>query len=75
MEGSVEGAAPEVHCHLHSSECVQLQIALTTPEGQLFHLPSVSRLVTVLDEADDSSVVCKLQEFDRWASRGAIVVV
>ncbi len=32
---------------------------------QLLHFLSVSRLVSILEEADDSSVVCKLQELDR----------
>ncbi len=49
------GAPPEVHSHLHSFERVQLQVVLTAPEGQLFSFPSVCRLVTVLDEADDQS--------------------
>ncbi len=38
-------------------------------------LLSVSRLVTVLDEADQCGVVCKLQEFDRWVFRCAVVAV
>ena len=66
--GQCGGVAPKVHCHLHSFERVQLEIVLTTPEGQLFHLLPVCRLVTVLDEADDRCVICKLQEFDRWVS-------
>ncbi len=36
---------------------------------------SVSRLVTVLDEADQSGVVCKLQELDRGVFRSAVVGV
>ena len=47
------GASPEVHFHLHSLEQVDLQMVLTTPEGQLFHLP----LLTVLDETNDCHVI------------------
>ena len=60
----VRGVSPEVHRHLHHLERVQLQVVLTTPEDQLFHLLSVSGLITVLDQTDDGGVV-KLQEFDR----------
>ncbi len=42
---------------------------------QLLNLRSISRLVTVLDEADECGVVCKLQEFDRGVFRGAVVSV
>ena len=51
--------------HLHSFELVQLQIVLTTPADQPFNLLSVSSLVTVVEEADDRCVICKLQEFYR----------
>ncbi len=34
----------------------------TAPDSQLLNLLSVSRLVTVLDEADECGIVCKLQE-------------
>ena len=54
---------------------VRLQVVKTAPDSQLLNLLSVSRLVTVLDEADDCSVVCKLQELDRGVFRGAVVGV
>ncbi len=44
---------------------VELQVVKTAPVSQLLNLLSVSRLVSVLDEADDCSVVRKLQELDR----------
>ncbi len=44
---------------------VQLQVVKTAPDSQLFNLLSVSKLVTVLNEADRCGVVCKLQELDR----------
>ncbi|KAK3563853.1 hypothetical protein QTP86_002723 [Hemibagrus guttatus] len=50
-------------------------VVKTTPGSQLLNLLSVSRLITVLDEADDSSVVHELQELDRWISRGAVIGV
>ncbi len=53
----------------------QLQIVKTTPDSQLLNLLSVSRLVTVLDEADQCGVVCKLQELDRGVFRCAVVGV
>lgn len=56
-------------CHLHSFERVHLQVVLTAPADQPFNLPSVCRLVTVLDEADDRCVVCKLQEFNTRVSK------
>ncbi len=46
--------------HLHCFEHVQLQVVKTAPDSQLLNLLSVSRLVTVLDEADQCGVVCKL---------------
>ncbi len=55
----------EVRDHLHCFERVQLQVVKTEPDSQLLNLLSVSRLVTVLDEADQCGVVCKLQELDR----------
>ncbi len=42
--------------------------------GGPFNL-SVSRLVTVLDEADECGVVCKLQELDRGVFRCAVIGV
>ncbi len=67
--------SPEVHNHLHSFERVKLQVVKTAPDSQLLNLLSVSRLVTVLDEADQWVVVCKLQELDGGVFRCAVVVV
>ncbi len=53
MISSERGVSPEVHDHLHSFERVKLQVVKTAPDSQLLHLLSVSRLVSVLDEADD----------------------
>ncbi len=53
------GVSPEVHNQLHSFERVKLQVK-TAPDSQLLNLQSVSRLVTVLNEADDCGVICKL---------------
>ncbi len=73
--GESRGVSPEVHDHLHCFECVKLQVVKTAPDSQLLNLLSVSRLVTVLDEADQFGVVCKLQEFDRGVFRCAVVGV
>ncbi len=67
--------SPEIHDHLHSFERVKLQVVKTAPDSQLLHLLSVSRLVTVLNEADQSGVVCKLQELDRGVFRCAVTCV
>ncbi len=56
---------PEVHYHLHSFDSVYLQVDKTAPDSQLLHLLSVSRLVSILDGANDCSVIRKLQELDR----------
>ncbi len=73
--GECRGVSPEVHYHLHCFEHVELQVVVTAPDSQLFNHLSVSRLVSVLDEADNCSVVCKLQELDRGVFRGADVGV
>ncbi len=73
--GESRGVSPEVHDHLHCFECVKLQVVKTAPASQLLNLLSVSRLVTVLDEADQCGVICKLQEFDRGVFRCAVVGV
>ncbi len=65
----------EVHDHLHCFEHVQLQVVKTAPDSQLLNLLSVSRLVTVLDEADQCGVTCELQELDRGVFRCAVVRV
>ncbi len=69
------GECREVHDHLHYFERVELQVVKTAPDSQLLNLLSVSRLVTVLDEADKCGVVCKLQELDSGVFRCAVVCV
>ncbi len=64
--------SPEVHDHLHCFERVKLQVVKTASDSQLLNLLSVSRLITVLDEADQCGVVCKLQELDRGVFRCAV---
>ncbi len=71
----IGGVSPKVHDHLHCFECVQLQVVKTALDSQLLNLLSVSRLVTVLNEADQCGVVCQLQEFDRGVFRCAVVRV
>ncbi len=66
------GGSPEVHDHLHSFEHVKLQVIKTAPDSQLLNLLSVNGLVTILDEADQCGVVCKLQELDRGVFRCAV---
>ncbi len=73
--GRAGGVSPEVHGHLHCFERVKLQVVKTAADSQLLNLLSVSRLVTVLDEADQCGVVCKLQELYRGVSRCAVVGV
>ncbi len=48
-EWGESGGSPEVHDHLHCFEHVQLQFVKT--DSHLFNILSVSRLVTVLNEA------------------------
>ncbi len=67
--------SPEVHDHLHSFERVKLQVVKTAPDSQLLNLLSVSRLITVLNEADQCGVVCTLQELDRGVFGCAVVGV
>ncbi len=69
------GVSPEVHDHLHSFEHVKFQVVKTVPDRELLNLLSVSRLVTVLDEADQCRIVCKLQELDRGDFGCAVVPV
>ncbi len=73
--GGEQGVPPEVHDHLHCFERVQLQVVKTAPDSQLFNLLSVSRLITILDETDDCSVVRKLQELDWGIFRCAVIGV
>ncbi len=65
----------KVHNRLHCFERVKLMIVKTAPDSQLLNLLSVSRLVTVLDEADQCGVVCKRQKLDRGVFRCAVVHV
>ncbi len=69
------GDSPEVHDYLHCFEHVQLQVVKTAPDSQLLNLLFVSRLVSVLDEADQCGVICKLQDLDRGVFRCAVVSV
>ncbi len=64
VSGGRAGVSPEVYNHLHSFERVKLQVVKTAPDSQLLNLLSVSRLVSMLIEADQCGVVCKLQELD-----------
>ncbi len=71
----MQGVPPEVYDHLHCFERVELQVVVTAPDSQLLNLLSVSRLVSILDEADDCSVVRKLQELERGVIRCAVICV
>ncbi len=73
--GGEQGVSLEVHDHLHRFERVKLQVVKTAPDSQLLNLLSVSRLVTILDEADQCGVVYKLQELDRGVFKCAVVRV
>ncbi len=73
--GESRGVSPEVHDHLHCFERVKLQVVKTAPDSQLLILLSVSRLVTILDEADQCGGVCKLLELDRGVFTCAVVRV
>ncbi len=73
--GESRGVSPEVHDHLHCFKRVKLQVVKTAPDSQLLNLLSVGRLVTVLNEADQCGVVCKLQELDRGVFRCAVIRV
>ncbi len=75
MNEGGRGGSFEVHDHLHSFEHVKLQVVKTAPDSQLLNLLSVSRLVTVLDEADQCAVICKLQELDGGVFRCAVIRV
>ncbi len=55
--GESRGVSPEVHDHLQCFEHVQLQVVKTAPESQLLNLLSASRLITILDEADQCGVI------------------
>ncbi len=69
------GGSSEVHDHLHCFEHVKLHFVKTAPDSQLLNLLSVSRLVTVLNEADQCGVICKLQELDAGVFRCAVIRV
>ncbi len=51
--GECRGVPTEVNWTLHSFESVYLQFVKTAPDSQLLNLLLVSRLISVLDEADD----------------------
>ncbi len=72
--GECREVSPEVHGH-HSFERVKLQVVKTAPDSQLLNLLSVSRLVTVLNEADRCGVICTLQELDRGVFRSVVISV
>ncbi len=75
LSGGRAGGSPEAHDHLHCFEHVKLQVVKTTPDSHLLNLLSVSRLVTVLNEADQCGVICKLQELDGGLFGCAVVGV
>ncbi len=50
-------------------------VVKTAPDSQLLTLLCVSRLVTLLNEADQCGVICKLQELDRGVFRCAVIRV
>ncbi len=52
-----------------------LQVVKTAPDSQLLDLLSVSRLVTVLNEANQCGVICKLQELNGGVFRCAVIRV
>ncbi len=72
VSGGEQGVSPEVHDYLHYFEHVKFQVVKTAPDSQLLNLLSVSRLVTILNEADQCGVICKLQELDRGVFRYAV---
>ncbi len=72
---SSTSGSPEVHGHLHCFERVKFQVVKTAPDSQLLNLLSVSRLVTVLNEADQCGVICKLQKLDGGVFRCAVIRV
>ncbi len=69
------GVSPEVHDHLHCFERVKLQVGKTASDSQLLNLLSVNRLITILNEADQCSVICKLKELDRGVFTCAVIRV
>ncbi len=69
----VSGCGPEVHYHLYSFECLAPGCYDCT--SHRLNLLPVSRLVSVLDEADDRGVVRKLQELGRGVFRCAVIGV
>ncbi len=60
---------------IYSDKSSTVQQKDSKPDSQLLHLLSVSRLVAVLNEADQCGVVCKLQELDRGFFRCAVICV
>ncbi len=60
---------------IHGFERVQLQVVKTAPDSQLLNLMSVSKLVTILNEADQCGVIFRLRELDRGVFRCTVVHV
>lgn len=49
--------------HRHCFEHVQLQVVLTALDRPLFNFPSISKLIALLDVADDSGVTANFGSF------------
>lgn len=69
----MQGVPSEVHNYLHSFECVPLQVVVTAPDSQFFNLLSVNGLVSLVDEADDGSVIYKFQKLYRGVFCSALI--
>lgn len=67
--------SPEIHCHLHCFEHVQLHVVLTAPEHQPLNLPPIRGLLAILDETNDCGLICQLQGFNSWVRGGAVIGV
>lgn len=67
--GYWQRVSPEVHCHLRSLKRAQLRVVLTAPVDQLLHFLSLCRLINILDQADNSGVVCILQSFTEESTK------
>lgn len=46
---------------------------MTAPNSQLLNLQSISRLIMILDKADDCGGICKFQKLDRGIFCSAVV--
>ena len=65
VKGECRSVLPEVHRHLHCFERGQLKVVDTAPDSQLLYFLSLARLITVLDETNNSGVICKFQDLHR----------